>query len=85
MVDTPLAPIESPLVVLSRLGLPDFGFSFTSAILSVVLGIWFVYTLVVIYHWVKYSHGARVAIPAIMAHLVISAVLITYTLSGTLV
>lgn len=43
---------------------------------------WIIYTLVAVYHWIKYSHASRVAYPAITAHLIISIVLASYTFSG---
>jgi hypothetical protein len=44
---------------------------------------WALYTLIAIYHWLKYSHASWVAFPAIAAHLFISFALMTYALSGT--
>ncbi len=43
---------------------------------------WMVYTLVAVYHWVKYSHASYVAIPAIAVHLVVSLILIGLAVSG---
>lgn len=43
---------------------------------------WMVYTLVAVYHWIKYSHASYVAIPAIVVHLVISLILIGLAVSG---
>ena len=44
---------------------------------------WLVYTLVAIYHWLKYSHASTVAFPAMAVHFIISIALISYTLSGS--
>lgn len=51
-------------------------------ILFAVSVCWIIYTLVAIYHWVKYSHAALVAIPAIAVHLAISLILMGYAISG---
>ena len=45
---------------------------------------WAIYTIMAIYHWLKYSHASWVAFPAIVAHLLVSLLLMTYALSGTL-
>lgn len=45
---------------------------------------WVVYTLIVIYHWLTYSHASRIAFPAIIAHLAVSLALMSYALSGLL-
>ncbi|MDE1919400.1 MAG: hypothetical protein KGH56_01740 [Patescibacteria group bacterium] len=50
--------------------------------LYAVFAFWALYTLVAIYHWLKYSHASWVAFPAIAAHLFISFALISYALSG---
>lgn len=52
-------------------------------ILYAVFIIWAIYTLVAIYHWLKYSHASLLAFPAIAVHLFISLALMTYALSGT--
>ena len=52
--------------------------------LFVVLAFWALYTVVAIYHWLKYSHASVIAIPAIVVHLGVSFLLISYALSGTL-
>ena len=53
-------------------------------LLYLVFFFWAVYTLVAIYHWLKYSHASWVAFPAIAVHLVISICLMGYALSGSL-
>ena len=52
--------------------------------LYAVFAFWAIYTLVIIYHWLKYSHDSRVAFPSILLHLGISVVLMAYALSGTI-
>jgi hypothetical protein len=50
-----------------------------------VFAFWALYTIVAIYHWLKYSHASAVAFPAIGIHLFISFGLIVYALSGTVI
>jgi hypothetical protein len=47
-----------------------------------VLAFWALYTLIVTYHWLRYSNASLVTIPAIALHLLVSVALISYTLSG---
>lgn len=47
-----------------------------------VFFIWLVYTLVAIYHWLRYAGNTTLALSAITAHLVVSAWLAIYTVSG---
>lgn len=51
-------------------------------VLYAVFAFWAVYTLVAIYHWLRYSHASSLAFPAIAAHLLISFMLISYALGG---
>lgn len=51
-------------------------------VLGVVVVLWGIYTLITIYHWMRYSHAALIAIPAIAAHLILSAILITFAWGG---
>ncbi len=50
--------------------------------LYLVFAFWALYTIVAVYHWLKYSRASWVASPAIAVHLLISLVLISYALSG---
>lgn len=45
---------------------------------------WAIYTAIAIYHWIKYSHAARVALPAILVHLGISFTLLAFAAAGAL-
>ena len=51
-------------------------------ILLIIFAFWAIYTIIAIYHWLKYSHSSWVAVPAIALHLFVSFVLIGYTLYG---
>lgn len=84
MLDQPLQPFSLPTALLSQLPLPD-GFSagtITAWALYAVFAFWAVYTLVAIFHWLKYSHASWITFPAITVHLVVSLALMSYILSG---
>lgn len=57
-------------------------FKFT---LYIVIIFWAIYTVIVIYHWLKYSHGSWVAYPAIVTHLGVSLVLILFAFYGAFI
>ena len=44
--------------------------------------VWVLYTIVIIYHWIRYGHRASVAIPIIVAHFFISVGLFLMAASG---
>ncbi len=50
--------------------------------LFLVFVLWAVYTLAACYHWVRYAHAPAVAFPAIITHLAVSALIMTFALSG---
>lgn len=79
----PLPGIKNPLEALSDFGLtlPDSGV--VPIVLAIVFGAWLIYTLVLIYHWARYSHASLIAYPAIFAHLVISVTCMSYALTGS--
>ncbi len=83
MTDQPLQPFMSPTALLSYL--PDW-FSASTAItwmLYTVFAFWAIYTIVAIYHWLKYSHASWLAFPAIAIHLALSLSLMSYALSNS--
>jgi len=43
---------------------------------------WAIYTLVAVYHWIKFSHAASVAYPAIVIHLMVSGSIMLFALSS---
>ncbi len=82
MSDQPLQPFAPPSAVFSHL--PN-AVSAGTVIEWFVIGVfvlWAVYTLVAVYHWLKYSHGSLMAYPAIGVHLGISVLLMAFALSG---
>lgn len=86
MADEPLKPFVPPSEVLANLHIPYLSISGGTAIqwvLYAVFAFWAIYTLIAVYHWIRYSHAALIATPAIALHLFVSLNLITYALSGT--
>lgn len=79
----PLQPFPPPSAFLTNLSISP-GMMVTWA-LYIVFAFWALYTLVAIYHWLKYSHASWVALPAIAAHLFVSFAFMAYALSGTLI
>ena len=82
MLDQPLQPFSPPTALLSYLpnGVPVG--AIIEWALYIVFAFWAIYTLVAVYHWLKYSHASWVAFPAIATHLFISFALMAYALSG---
>ena len=84
MPDQPLNPFQPP-AILSHLPAGSLtGGVAVEWLLFAVFAFWLSYTLVVIYHWLKYSHGSAWAYPAIGFHLFLSIALMAYALSGTI-
>lgn len=82
MTDQPLQPFSPPADLSSYLpGGLSVGLMMTW-VLYAVFAFWAVYTLIAVYHWLKYSHASWLAFPAIALHLFISLALISYALSG---
>lgn len=84
MPNQPLQPFSPPTALFAQLHISGIssGVMVTWA-LYLVFFFWAVYTLVAIYHWLKYSHASWVAFPAIALHLFISFALMVYALTGT--
>jgi succinate-acetate transporter protein len=57
-----------------------------TTVLAIVFGlflaVWFVYTGIVFYHWVKYSHRLAISIPSLAVHVFISIGLFLLAASG---
>jgi len=85
MPDQPLQPFAPPANLSSLL--PN-GFNLSAGVvvewaLYAVFAFWAIYTIVAIYHWLKYSHASWVAFPAMAVHLFVSFALMSYALSGS--
>lgn len=79
----PLQPFSPPTFLLAYLPHGLSGGVIVEWALYAVFAFWALYTLVAIYHWLKYSHASWVAFPSIAVHLFISFALMSYALSGT--
>ena len=81
MPDQPLQPFSPPSAILSHLPAGALSIGTTVEwVLYAVFAFWFIYTIVIIYHWLKYSHDSWFALPAIALHLIVSIALIAYAL-----
>jgi hypothetical protein len=48
----------------------------------VILGAWLLYTVVVAYHWFRYSHRSWLAVPAVATHVIVSGLIMVYIATG---
>lgn len=74
-------PVSSPLALINAHVSLSTG-QLSTWLFLIVAFVWAIYTLVLIYHWIRYSHAAAIAVPAIGIHLAVSIVLILYAASG---
>lgn len=65
----------------SPLSLPT-GIDLVSVAFTIMFILWAIYTLAAIYHWVRYGRDSWISWPAIAAHLVVSAALMIFAVSG---
>ncbi|HYE23048.1 MAG TPA: hypothetical protein VEA92_01185 [Candidatus Paceibacterota bacterium] len=80
--ELPEAPIEaigSPLSFLPRV---DNAYDLVSILFTGIFLLWAIYTVISIYHWLRYGHNSWIAVPSIALHLFISAVLMIFATSG---
>ena len=49
---------------------------------AVLFIFWAIYSVITTYHWLRYGHRSAVAIPALITHVVVSAFLAMYAISG---
>jgi hypothetical protein len=84
MPNQPLQPFAPPTLILAHLpGMLSYN-TVVVWLFCFVLVFWMIYSLVAIYHWLKYSHASWVALPAIGIHLFVSLVFIAFALSGVM-
>ncbi len=64
----------------------DFGAVSVESVLSILILVvfawWAIFTLVVIYHWARYARDSWMAVPAIAAHLAVSAWIFVFATGG---
>jgi hypothetical protein len=76
MSDNPFQSVRSPV---------SFSFSqpqVLGIVFILVFFVWAIYTIIIIYHWIRFGHRSTVGIPIIIAHLLISAGLFLMAFSG---
>ena len=85
MTPQPLQPFSPPAALLAHLPRDISAGTLMQWALYAIFAFWAVYSLVAIYHWLRYSHASWVAFPAIAAHLFVSLSIMAYALSGSFV
>jgi hypothetical protein len=80
MPEEPLVPFSSPFAVAANFGVTPHELAAGLVILGLLF--WALFTAVVVYHWLRYSHAALLSIPSLLAHFFVSAVLILFTFSA---
>lgn len=53
-----------------------------SVVFALIFIFWLIYSLVVIYHWIRHAPDSWIAVPAVALHLFVSGILIFYATSG---
>lgn len=79
---TASAPALQPPVSLSLMHSTIDPRTILSVGFALIFVIWAIYTLVVIYHWVRYGHQSWAAVPAVITHLVVTACILMFMVSG---
>lgn len=44
--------------------------------------LWALFTIITAYHWLRYGHRSSVALPALATHVIVSALIAIYAVSG---
>lgn len=74
----PITPFAPPTALTLTLPANVSSTEILSWLLALVVLYWIIYTIVGIFHWARYSHSPKVAVPAIGTHLFFSLVCIGY-------
>ena len=82
MNEQPLQPFPSPSEVFSHFPVAVSTGAVVEWVLLGILVLWVLYTLVAVYHWLKYSHGSAMMYPAIGIHLGVSIILMGFAFTG---
>ncbi|MBU6214422.1 hypothetical protein KGM48_01065 [Patescibacteria group bacterium] len=82
MIDRPLQPFAPPVAVMQNLHMLNIvsGDQLKQWLFISVFVFWALYTLVAIYHWLKYAHNLFATTVSIILHLSISLALGLYLL-----
>ena len=76
MQPEPLASPSLPLFTAVEAG------QAVSIAFALLFAFWAIYSVITTYHWLRYGHSSAVAIPALITHVVVSAFLAMYAISG---
>jgi len=74
----------SPLPIGPAFALPaniDIGTAL-SVVFAIIFIWWLIYSLIVIYHWMRHARESWISVPAVAVHLFVSGWLIFYATSG---
>ena len=82
MPTQPLQPFAPPTALLAHLPPGLTAGLVVTWVLYAVFTFWVIYTVIAIYHWLKYSHDSWIAFPAMAVHFLVSFALMSYALSG---
>lgn len=85
MTDQALQPFAPPTAILEYLPNVISVGAVIEWFLYTVFAFWTIYTVIAVYHWLKYSHASWVAFPAIATHIFVSFALMVYILSGDII
>ncbi len=81
MNSQPLQPFGTPNAAFSQLHISSG--SIVTWLFYLVFAYWAIYTIVAIYHWIRYSRASHIAVPAIVVHILVSLALLGYIVSGS--
>lgn len=85
MTDQTLQPFAPPTAILEYLPSVISVGAVIEWFLYTTFAFWTIYTVIAVYHWLKYSHASWVAFPAIATHIFVSFALMVYILSGDII
>lgn len=85
MTDQALQPFAPPTAILEYLPSVISVGAVIEWFLYTTFAFWTIYTVIAVYHWLKYSHASWVAFPAIATHIFVSFALMVYILSGDII
>ena len=77
--EAPLTGVTSPFEYFPRIA---SAYDIASIMFTVIFLLWAVYTVIAVYHWVRYGHQSWIAVPAIGIHLFLSLALMLFATSG---
>lgn len=80
--DLPSTPLQGVSNPLSFLPPATSAYDVLSIVFTIIFILWALYTLIAIYHWLRFARTSWIAVPAVGLHLFVSAVLMIFATSG---